>query len=63
LARPISPMIGEKYMKLLNNYEYSFRDSLFDLDNIDNINDPILYLYQITGVYALTPIYECETTE
>ncbi|CAB4490928.1 unnamed protein product [Rhizophagus irregularis] len=63
LARPISPMIGEKYMKLLNNYEYSFRDSLFDLDNIDNINDPILHLYQITGVYALTPIYECETTE
>lgn len=72
-------MIGEKrhkYMQMLDNYEYSFRDSLFDIDNMDDISnvsnmeslDPILYSSfeadQITnanGCCVLLPIDECET--
>ena len=78
-TRPISPMIGEKrrkYMQVLNNhdYDYSFGDPIFDLGNMDGIEntsnikslDQILYStleVDQTTTNVLTPIAESETSE
>jgi len=78
-TRPVSPMIGEKrrkYIQILNNHDYSFGDSIFDLGNMDSVDsmsnieslDQILYssfeIGQTTtnsNAFILAPIAESET--